>query len=218
MSLVQCVLTKKFIITAADMRAVKPNGDTIEYFNKLIKLNNQIIFGCTGNAIDNYNLFSEFCNYSDEHGLIKLNNEISLSYNEFVVLIKEKFKKMQKIHNDIANEIKYEIMSIVCGYNGSEFESTLFSLTSIPGEDNGVIIGKCSNNMPYRCISAGEYYHLNEFEKVAKRYYYKMNYDFSTIRQFKNILIDVFKNGSEIDKSINNNITFERIRLKDVII
>ena len=46
MSLVQCVLTKKFIITAADMRAVKPNGDTIEYFNKLSneQKNNKNIF------------------------------------------------------------------------------------------------------------------------------------------------------------------------------
>lgn len=217
MSLVQCVLTPKFIIAASETRATKPDGNVIDNFNKLIKLNDQIIFGCTGNTIDNYNLFYGFCDYSDESGLVKLDKEINISYNDFVTLIMKNFKKMEKIHNDVSNNIKYEIMSIVCGYNGNEFEATLFSLTSIPGENSGIVIGKCSNNMPYRCINAGKYIHLNEFEKTAKMYYHKMNYDFTTIRQFKNILTNVFKNGVTIDKSINDNIIFERIRLKDVI-
>lgn len=124
---------------------------------------------------------------------------------------------MKETHDDNTNYIKYSMMDIVCGYNGNEFEATLFSLTPEEQNEDGIFTIKRSKNFPYKCISAGKIEHKNEFEKIANRYRDTTTYDFSTIRQYKNILREVFDNGIKIDSEINNELIFERIRLKDVI-
>lgn len=56
MSLVQAVITKKYLLLGADQRAIKK--DIIkENCNKIIKINDEIMFGCTGGVIDNSILF-----------------------------------------------------------------------------------------------------------------------------------------------------------------
>lgn len=217
MSLVQAVLTKNFILVASDTRALKPDDTIIENHNKIIKLNKEIIFGCTGGTLDNYNLFYGFCDYSEKNGFSKLNKEIKISYNDFVKSISDKFTKLKSIHDDINNTTKYTILSIICGYNGFDFEATLFSLTQNPEISNGIFVVKRYHDFPYKCITAGKIQHRDEFEKIANIYHDLKLYDFTTIRQYKNILTEVFDTGSKTDKEINNNIKFERIRLKDVI-
>ena len=59
MSLVQVVLTDEFVLVGAEMRAVSDNV-IIDNANKLVKINENIIVGCTGNVNDNLELFSDF--------------------------------------------------------------------------------------------------------------------------------------------------------------
>jgi len=217
MSLVQAVVTENFIIVAAETRGIKPDGTMIDSCNKLVKLNSQIIFGCTGGVKDNYELFEGFCNYSNEKGLTKLNDDIIMSYKEFVYIITKKFNELKMIHDDKSNSKTYEIMSIVCGYNGNEFEGTTFSLSPNDNQPNGIFVAKRKWDFPYKCISAGKIEHKEEFEKLTNQYHDIGLYDFTTIRQYKNILMEVFERCSIIDSEINNNVVFERIRLKDVI-
>ena len=84
MSLVQAILTDRFVLAAAETRAVKPDGSIIDDVNKLIKVNNEVIFGCTGGIEDNYKLFYGFCNYSKQSGLIKMGQPVNISYIDFV--------------------------------------------------------------------------------------------------------------------------------------
>lgn len=217
MSLVQAVVTEKFIIVAGETRGIKPDRKIIDNCNKLVKLNNQIIFGCTGGLKDNYELFEGFCSYSNEKGLTKLNDDIFISYKEFIYIITKKFSELKIIHDDKTNPKSYEIMSIVCGYNGNKFEGTTFSLSHNDNQPDGIFVSKRKWDFPYKCINAGKIEHKDEFEKLANQYHDTGLYDFTTIRQYKNILTEVFERGAVIDSGINNNVVFERIRLKDVI-
>lgn len=215
--MVQAILTDRFVLAAAETRAVKPDGSIIDDVNKLIKVNNEVIFGCTGGIEDNYKLFYGFCNYSKQSGLIKMGQPVNISYIDFVEIIINRFNEMKRIHDDPNNAIKFEIMSVVCGYNGSEFEAILFCLTSNNYIANGITTIHKSSNFPFKCITAGRIEHKEEFDRVANYYHENTTCDFSTILQYKNILKEVFSNEAKIDSEINSNIKFETIKLKDVM-
>lgn len=91
MSLVQTVITENFILVGSETRGIKADGSFIETVNKVIKVNNTIIFGCTGGVIDNYTLFDDFCDYSDENGIIPLKEEVKITYEDFVEFISKRF-------------------------------------------------------------------------------------------------------------------------------
>lgn len=215
MSLVQVILTDEFVLAAAETRAVKPDGLTIDGCNKMIKVNNEIIFGCTGGIKDNYKLFYGFCDYSNQSGLVKLEKTVSISYIDFIEMIINRFNEMRKIHDDPNNKIKFEIMSIVCGYNGKKFEAVLFSLAS--DNCNGITTIHKPSNFPFKCISAGKIEHKEEFDRIANYYHENTTCDFTTILQYKNILREVFTNGAKNDSEINSDIKFEKIKRKDVM-
>ena len=84
MSLVQAVITEKFILVGADSRGIHSDGKISETCNKLLKLNKNVIFGCTGGILDNFKLFDGYCYYSDELGLCYSEREFNITYNEFV--------------------------------------------------------------------------------------------------------------------------------------
>lgn len=216
MSLVQAVITKKFILVAAETMGTKKDGTVIENCNKLIKLNKQIVIGYTGRLEDNYELFGEFCNYAYEQGLTKIKDNIDISYKDLIKIITNKFKQLEIIHKDKTNPKSYEIISMVCGYNGNEFEVVTFKLSSNEEEPNGISIKKREQNFPFRCISAGKTEHKKEFDKIANQYNDIRLYDFKTIRQYKNILTEVFEKGAKSDNTINDKIKFERITLNDI--
>lgn len=64
MSIIQAVITDNFCLMSGDSRATYSNNNTCRSgFNKVIKLNNQILFGVTGNPIHCFNLFDGYCFY-----------------------------------------------------------------------------------------------------------------------------------------------------------
>lgn len=187
-----------------------------ENCNKLIKLNKEIIFGCTGGILDNFRLFEGFCDYSEQVGLIPSDNSFNLSYNEFVKVIATRFENMYKEHIDTNNTIRYDIKSLVGGFNGQEFEVTVFNLDSkFDFEDTIVKVHK-SENFPYKGVTAGETIHSENLHMGVYKTYREYGENI-TILQYKNIMKDVFDQGAKIDKTINNDICFEKIKRKDVI-
>ena len=211
MSLVQVVLTDEFVLVGAEKHG--ENKDVVkEDVNKLIKVNKNIIFGCTGGVIDNYRLFYGFCSYSDDFGLIKLDEDVDVAYNDFVDMITERFYIMKDVHNNPNDHRQFEIQSVVCGFNGYEFEMVVFDLTpTTPVENQKVVKIKKAMDFPYKGMTAGNPIHLNNLENLVNLRRP------STLLQYKNIMKDVFEMGIKFDNTINNNYCFEKIRKVDVI-
>ncbi len=215
MSLVQAIITENFILVGSDSRGIHPDGHIAETCNKLIKLNKNIIFGCTEGILDNFKLFNGYCYYSDELGLYNSEKKFDITYNDFVNIISNKFDIMLDEQYNKQLNCRYEICSMICGYNGKEFEATTFVLGSKYGIPDGIIKVCKAKNFPYKGINAGKIEHLHTFEKLVAETYIK--YHDITLRQYKNILYEVFEYGAKIDDTINNNLCFESIRKKDVI-
>lgn len=217
MSLVQAVITDNFLLFGADKKGIMDG--TKEYYencNKLIKLNKEIIFGCTGGILDNFKLFEGFCSYSEQVGLIPSDNSFDLSYNEFVKIISVRFENMYKEHIDSKNTIRYDIKSLIGGFNGEEFEVTLFNLDDKCSFEDNIVKAYKPTNFPYKGVTAGETIHSDNLHIGVYKTYREYGENI-TILQYKNIMKDVFEKGMEIDETINNNICFERIKRKDVI-
>lgn len=214
MSLVQTVITENFILVGSETRGIKADGSFIETVNKVIKVNNTIIFGCTGGVIDNYTLFDDFCDYSDENGLIPLKEEVKITYEDFVEFISKRFLAMyEKKHNN-KNSVPYEIMSMICGYNGKEFEVVLLNINE--NIDNCIMKIHKPLNFPYKGISAGEAFHLINLSDFIQDIYFNKNGNM-TLLHYKNAMKYTFEIGAEKDDGINDNLQFQVIRKKDVV-
>ena len=90
MSIIQAVITDNFCLMSGDSRATYSNNNTCKSgFNKVIKLNNQILFGVTGNPIHCFKLFDGYCFYDTKKGFVNSDKEFDdLSYIEFIGIIK----------------------------------------------------------------------------------------------------------------------------------
>lgn len=214
MSLVQTVITENFILVGAETRAIKPDGSFLDTVNKMIKVNNTIIFGCTGGLIDNYKLFHDFCDYSNENGLIPLQEKINITYKEFVEVISERFLDMYEKKHQAQNSIPYEIMSIICGYNGNEFEAVLFNIDADPNDC--IIKTHKPLNFPYKGVNAGNAFHLSNLSDNIQDIYFSKNGNM-TLLHYKNAMRNAFEIGSKQDNGINSNLQFHVIRKKDVV-
>lgn len=217
MSLIQVVITDNFILAGADTRSVRCDNNAVisEKINKLIKLNKGIIFGCTGGVLDNYELFYEFCSYDSVVGYSNLPYEFSLSYNEFVEIISKRFEIMKCEHNDEKADKKYDIGAVIAGHNGTQFEATCFNLGGRHGQPDGIVKVKKAIDFPYKGVNLGEKMHMDELHELVDIQYHK--YGNLTIRQYMNIMHEVFDKGIIFNTGINNNIHFEKIRKKDIL-
>ena len=216
MSLVQAIITDNFIIVGADTRATAQNGFRLDTVNKLIKLNKHIIFGCTGDVYDNYILFADFCNYSVLNGLTNSENNIDVSYNDFIKIITHRFNVLNEKNINRTQGDPYDVTSIVCGYNGKEFEVTMFKLGDSDSVPAGIYTAHKANNFPFKCVTAGLPLHSEKLQ-ILLEISYKVNHEQLTTLQCRNALINNFNIGSRRDETINNKVHIEKIRLKDVI-
>ena len=79
MSLVQLIITDKFILIGGDKRVVDKDYNILtENANKVVRLNKFTIVGFTGRLRDCYDFFKDYCDFSPEIGLsCKPNNMTS---------------------------------------------------------------------------------------------------------------------------------------------
>lgn len=211
MSLIQTVITNDFCIISGDSRATYTSDNTyISGFNKIIKLNNQILFGVTGNPINSFKLFDGFCFYDSIKGFINSDKTFDISYPEFINIIKSRFYKMQKEHIEGIEE--YDLGDIVCGYNGEKFEITTFGLGSKMGLPDGINVAHKAINFPYKCAMVGLPEHINKFQTLTNELHERYLIEDFSIRQFKNIMQEVVDCGSKFDYTIDNKLNFKTIR------
>ena len=210
MSLVQAIVANDFILMGAETRGIKPDGSHIEGFHKMVRVNKQIIFGCTGGVDDNLKLFNGFCKYSETDGFLPLDESLDISYNEFISVISQRLDVMYQMKHRENNPIPFEIMSIVCGYNGNTFEASVLNVDS-----KGIIKVFPPKNDPYRGISAGKGIHMHMLDELGRRMY--MLNGKVTLNNCKEILKVVFTKGAEIDCNINDDLHIELITKDDVM-
>ena len=82
MSIIQSVITDKYCIISGDSRMtyLKDNS-VVSGINKIIKLNNSIMFGITGNPYDSFKLFDGFCYYHTLKGVENVDTAINKTYS-----------------------------------------------------------------------------------------------------------------------------------------
>lgn len=214
MSLVQTIITDDFVLMASETRGIFTDGKYATGVNKVIKLNDQIIFGCTGGSHDNYQLFNGFCSYSPDEGLLPIHTECNLTYSDFVEIITERFNKMYIAKHRSTNKIPYEIMSVICGYNKDHFEATMFNIDGKKKSDSVCKVLKAPN-FPYKGINAGNMIHLSTLHELVEKTFF--SYGHITLIQYKSILKEVFRKGAKVDNNINDDVYFEVIKKKDVM-
>lgn len=210
MSIIQAVITDSICVLSCDNRTT--NIKTNEHssgFNKIIKLNSNIMFGVTGNPINSFKLFDGYCFYNKVNGFSNLDNTFDISYEDFVNIILNRYNEMYKEH--IVNKKQYDIGDIICGFNGSEFEIITLSLGLTLGFPDGVMTVHKAKDFPYKAAIAGLTKHKDNFEILAQKHYFE-NKKQLTIRQWKNIMQEVVDDGSKFDNTIDNNLNFETIR------
>jgi hypothetical protein len=219
MSLVQCIITNDFAIMAADTRATKPNGEIVSGYNKMVKINNSIILGCTGGVFDNYLLFEQLCEYNKEKGLLKTNTDFSnLTYKDLMVVISKRLKNLNELI--IAGQKMLEIQCAICGYDEGVFKIASVCANNPIKEMNGIHEGTKNSFDPFLGTSAGDPRHLQLLNNKLAQKYIEMekSKDYTlTVRQIKNMLLDIYDTGEKFDNTINNDVKFEVIRKKDVM-
>jgi hypothetical protein len=210
MSIIQAVITDKICVISGDSRITNiQNGAYFSNFNKIIKLNNQIMFGVSGNPLDSFKLFEGYCRYHMKKGFQNTDDSIDILYNDFVNIISNKFSEMYDEHK--TNKKRYNIEDIICGFNGNEFEIITLSLGSIIGLPDGMVKVHKKKDFPYKTVIAGLQEHKDKFQILAQKHYFE-NKKQLTIRQWKNIMQEVVDDGSKFDDTIDNNLNFETIR------
>ena len=215
MSLVQFVLTYNFILVGGDTRGTDINQNIVsETHNKVMKINPNIIIGCSGIAQDAYLLLSNYCTFSREYGL-HLKDSVNLKYEDIISSLNKKFDGMCQIHYDSENETLYDFTVVVCGFNGDEFMAMQYSISdNLYEKDNGRHPIYINPKTGLRCFMIGSF----QLELHNKNYNDELRKNQpETILQYKNIMKTVFDKGVKFDRTINNLCVFEKIKRKDVI-
>ena len=207
MSLVQFVLSNNFILVCGDNKAS-------ESCNKVIKINKNIIIGCSGNLRDCHELISKYCDLSIANGISVKSEKCNLSYHEFISQILKQYEFMEKIYNNNCISKKYEFTDVICGFDGREFVANVFALHLDPNQNQRASLIEKPKRSLHLCFCLGEPgqpHYKNLLSKIDNR-------KPTEIIEFQNIMRDVLNEGIKTDRSINNICHFESIQLKDVII
>lgn len=209
MSLIQAIITDKYAMLCSDTKAYTLSGTHVDNCRKIIPIGDGIMFGCTGKVSDNYELFEDYCE-CDGVRFSSRNFETSLSYNKVIKRLTSKYDKLERKFN--AGK-KYEICSIVCGYNDEKerFETIIFALHHDRRIKNGIFFYHQSIRSPYKITTCGNIYHHATLDNLAEDTYYDCG-DEVTIRQWKNMFQDVLDDGITFDHTINDRADFVTIR------
>ena len=202
MSLVQAIITKNFILVCGEQKAIMTDGTIRNDYIKIQKLSDTVIIGMTGNIEDNRTLFSEYVNLH-----LKKFDDVQPSYQEVINKTTESFLY---ITNDADKcGIEFDVISIVCGWDGSQFTGKCF----FHGGDQskkGIFDIVPTEKEPYNFVTCGEDRHHDALIK-----YINMQSS-HTILNFKNCFKDVLKEGIKFDETINDKYSFETIRKGDI--
>lgn len=198
MSLVQAYIRNDFIVVCGENRAVI-NNKTNENFRKVFKLNKYTIIGFTGSIAGNACLFGDYVNSNLSLTQLCMNS----TYQEIVThLIDTYHKNFDFINNK-------GIHSIVCGWDGEKMTGKTFFTKDNNASLNGIKDVTPENQNFLRVVNCG----LNKHYENAYKFYKES--EPSNIVQVKNVFKNVIDVGVKFDDTINNTLTFEKIRKSD---
>lgn len=215
MSLVNFALAHDFVLVGGDTRASDIHQNVVSNnHKKVVKLNKEIIIGCSGNARDCHLFINKYCDFSKEQGLKCKQEECKLKYTDIISELNYRYEDLRKIHYDKKNNILYNFTVVVCGYNGNDFSAVLYCLTdNLEGKTEGIFPIEVNPYTGVKCFSIGSEYlqlHINNYNEGLRK-----NQP-NSILQHKNVMQKVFDMGIKFDKTINNFCVYEKIRRKDV--
>lgn len=203
MSLVQAYIYKNFILVGGDQLAILSNGQVIDNFVKVRKINNNVIIGMSGTIEGNATLFSYFVN----NDLTIKEKNLALTYEDIIRITHKSYFE----NNDFLQ--KHSVHSVVCGWDGYKFTGYSYFTKDNDKSMNRPIDLTPDSDSQVKIINCGMHEHYMEAIRLLE----ENNPSNINIRQFKNLFRDVIDKGVKFDKTINHNITFEAIRKVDVL-
>lgn len=208
MSLVQALIGKKFIVACSDGFATLANGETVDDYKKLFKINDDIIIGITGVAEHNYQLF-DYC----------IQNEtVNNSDYDFRCVVSETESRLKFLAQLMSSgKIEMKINSCICGWNGDTMIAKAYSTVDV-GANGFEIVEVVPGNDEMKIVTCGcdeatTQRHQCNFNKYWD-YYNKSYKDMSSIVKIKQTFTDTLKEGCQFDNTINDKAYFEIIKHK----
>ena len=201
MSLVQAYISENFILMCGEQRAILSDGTVNENFKKVFKLKDTTIIGITGTIEANIVLFQSYLHIDGNVLEVSKNNH---TYNEVVLNILNSYLN-NKYYID-----KKGVHSLVCGWDGEKMTGiTIFTNDNDPSmRPINILTPEYPGHI--RPVSCGLAIHRDNTMKIAQELNPKNILECKTL--FKKVILE----GVKIDYSINNNLTFEKIRKVDM--
>jgi len=199
MSLVQSIIYKEFLLVCGEQKASFTNGIISNNFNKIFKISKDVIIGLTGTIEDNLLLFQDFI---ERDFSLKLQSNYYLP--DVYKRIDLRYKQMELEHNSSSNK-KFNVFSLVCGWNGENFEGKTYFIDPEQTKHIGITHIKLDSQRDVKLISCGKDIHFANFMKFKDKYPFN-------IRGMKNTFKDVLDEGVKFDATINTNANFELIK------
>lgn len=209
MSLVIAICAKDYIIAVGEKIEMNDKEEVISNgFNKLVKIGNNMIAGCTGKVSDNLELFNGLIELHPDNGFVS-NCQGELPVPEILNVLFERYNFMGLKHH--SGVYTYSLFSFLCWRHEGELLITVFSLSEDENIPQGVMHVAHSENEPYAFVFGGNSKHADALKKKLELQQPK------TILQYKRIMKEVIDEGVLFDKKINNQIHFEIISKEDFI-
>lgn len=205
MSLVIGLATKDFIIAASEKICIDDNGNKkSDNFNKLVKVNSNVIIGCTGRVSDNNYIFDGLISNVENRGFVPSNNynERNKSYAQICYDVDVKFNSLSEISKK--ENIKCNIFSMICGYNNGVPLIHILS-NNLLTDFQGIADLSISDQIGYCSFVGGN----NRHDLFLKQLLHERNP--KNIGEYRSILKKVFDVGITFDNKINNNVVFKEI-------
>ena len=193
MSLVQAVLCDRFVLVCGEQQANLDNGGILHNFKKVFKLNENVIIGLSGVIEDNYYLFQDYLNVD-----FTLKEDCPDSLEEVFTHVSARYQEMM-------NQGECDVFSLVCGWNGGEFEARTFFIDSADPSNSRITEVKQGRASEAKLISCGDNRHYDNFLSCMARRGF-------SILGLQDTFRDVLSMGVKFDDYIDTNAWFELIK------
>lgn len=193
MSLVQAVICDQFAFVCGEQQLNLNNGGVLHNFRKIFRVNDNVIIGLSGMVEDNYYLFQDYLN-------------VDFTLKEGCPdSLEEVFEKVAARYREMVEQGECDVFSLVCGWNGSEFEAKTYYINSVCTEDSRITDVRLEHEKDAKLISCGDNRHYDNFLSAVYRHG-------ADIPGLQKAFRDVLAQGIMFDDYIDKNAQFEVIR------
>lgn len=213
MSLIMIALHPYFLLAEADQRATNKDTEKIisEEFQKVFKLNSNVILCISGTVVDDYDLFSEFLEYCEDN--VRLRKKPSLNNDQTLLNVCNSVNtRFLELDVNRPSGKPRQLHCFVCGHDQTSFVVFTYSINDGKKEVPQVI-------RPYPDINkiASEFAGSLELDRHKANFLTALKDNAITVQNIKRAFVRTLDAGIRFDKSINNSPMFEEMVLLDFI-